>query len=228
MNVIFQYDKLCNTLGHTFEDEQLLHSALTHRSVSGQNNERMEFLGDSILNFIVGEALYQRYPREREGQLTRLRAELVKGETLAQIAREFNIGDNLILGPGEMKSGGHRRSSILADALEAIIAAIYLDAGMDKCREIVLSWFEDRLAPEFTATLLKDAKTRLQEYLQARKHPLPKYELLQVAGPPHQQVFEVTCTVEALSMSATAIGRSRRSGEQAAAEKMLSKITSGQ
>lgn len=180
---------LANKLGHSFTDLELMTLALTHRSFSGKNNERLEFLGDAILNFVVGEALFERFPQAKEGQLSRLRSKLVKGETLAVLARHFQIGDYLRLGSGELKSGGFRRDSILADAMEALIGAIYLDAGMNKARERILVW----LTEEFnTLTLVdtnKDPKTRLQEFLQSRNAELPKYEVANIEGEPHERVF---------------------------------------
>eukprot|EP01030_Chromulinospumella_sphaerica_P019208 gene19208-19093_t len=173
-------DRLERQLGYTFKDQELMVLALTHRSFAGRNNERLEFLGDAILNFVAGEALFDRFPLAREGQLSRLRARLVKGETLAVLARGFDLGEYLRLGSGELKSGGFRRESILADALEALIGAIYLDAGMEVARERVLAW----LAGEFEGLTLvdtnKDPKTRLQEFLQSRGCELPRYEVVDI------------------------------------------------
>lgn len=205
-------------IGHTFEDTSLLELALTHRSYGGQNNERLEFLGDSIVNFVIAEALFLRFPQAREGQLSRLRARLVKGQTLAELAREFNLGENLRLGSGEMKSGGHRRESILADAVEAVIGAIYLDAGMQAAREHVLRWYATRLEALNLQDTQKDPKTRLQEFLQSRQAALPRYEVTSVEGEAHSQTFSVDCHVEMLDTKTTGVGSSRRHAEQQAAE----------
>lgn len=217
---------LANKLGHSFTDLELMTLALTHRSFSGKNNERLEFLGDAILNFVVGEALFERFPQAKEGQLSRLRSKLVKGETLAVLARNFQIGDYLRLGSGELKSGGFRRDSILADAMEALIGAIYLDAGMDKARERILVW----LTEEFnTLTLVdtnKDPKTRLQEFLQSRNAELPKYEVANIEGEPHERVFYVECYLGVLDKKTRGKGSSRRIAEQQAAARALDLLES--
>src|SRR5210317_1098567 len=160
--------RLQRALGYEFTDPHLLSLALTHRSASGANNERLEFLGDSIVKHIIAEALYHQFPESREGDMSRMRATLVKGDTLAELARELQLGDYLQLGPGERKSGGHRRGSILADAFEAVVGAILLDAGVEQCRERVLDWFSTRLDDLSDSLVEKDPKTRLQEYLQGR------------------------------------------------------------
>ncbi|MDN3522183.1 ribonuclease III [Halomonas ramblicola] len=208
-------------LGHDFGDPALLELAMTHRSYGGQNNERLEFLGDSIVNFVIAEALFRRFPEAREGQLSRLRARLVKGQTLAELAREMGFGEHLRLGSGEMKSGGHRRDSILADAVEAVIGAIYLDAGMESVRVRVLSWFAGRLEGISLQDTQKDPKTRLQEFLQSRQAPLPRYEVVSVEGEAHAQTFTVECHVEMLEAHTTGVGSSRRHAEQQAAEMAL-------
>ncbi len=208
-------------LGHDFGDPALLELAMTHRSYGGQNNERLEFLGDSIVNFVIAEALFRRFPEAREGQLSRLRARLVKGQTLAELAREMGFGEHLRLGSGEMKSGGHRRDSILADAVEAVIGAIYLDAGMESVRVRVLSWFAGRLEGISLLDTQKDPKTRLQEFLQSRQAPLPRYEVVSVEGEAHAQTFTVECHVEMLEAHTTGVGSSRRHAEQQAAEMAL-------
>lgn len=217
---------LANKLGHSFTDLELMILALTHRSFSGKNNERLEFLGDAILNFVVGEALFERFPQAKEGQLSRLRSKLVKGETLAVLARNFQIGDYLRLGSGELKSGGFRRDSILADAMEALIGAIYLDAGMNKARERILVW----LTEEFnTLTLVdtnKDPKTRLQEFLQSRNAELPKYEVANIEGEPHERVFYVECYLGVLDKKTRGKGSSRRIAEQQAAARALDLLES--
>ena len=199
--------RLERKLGYEFSDRSRLELALTHRSCGSRNNERLEFLGDSIVNFAIAEALYERFPKAREGQLSRLRARMVRGVTLAELGREFELGDFLRLGSGELKSGGFRRESILADAVEAIIGAIYLDAGMD-----ILSASDQQN---------KDPKTRLQEYLQARQNSLPKYQVVNIAGDAHDQVFSVMCELEGLGKSTQGEGSSRRGAEQQAARNAL-------
>lgn len=219
-----KFEQLCNQLNYHFNKVSLLETALTHRSVSSENNERFEFLGDSIVNFIIAEALFEKFPKAREGQLSRLRANLVKGETLAEIAQERSIGDYLILGSGEMKSGGFRRASILADALEAIIAAIYLDAGMTQCKSLVLSWFDARLQATSLSNEVKDAKTQLQEFLQAQKKELPNYQIEKIEGDAHAQTFYVSCQVTGMQEISHGTGSSRRRAEQDAAAEFLSLI----
>lgn len=211
-------DDLSKTLGFRFANPALLEEALTHRSKGAANNERLEFLGDAVLGFIVADALCQRFPCEAEGVLTRFRAALVKRETLAGMAREYALGDYLRLGPGELKSGGFRRDSILADAFEAVIGAIYRDGGLDPAREFVLRSLGERFAH---LQAHKDPKTRLQEFLQARRQPLPVYEVTTTRGDDHQQQFEVTCTVEGLATPSRGSGGSRRKAEQAAAKQAL-------
>lgn len=215
---------LAKKLGYQFKDESMIELALTHRSHGKRNNERLEFLGDSILNFVIAEALYRRFPDAKEGQLSRLRAQLVKGETLAELAREMKLGDYLRLGSGELKSGGYRRDSILADAVEAIIGAIYLDSDMDSCRPYILGWYQSRLEQTSLLDTKKDSKTRLQEFLQSRRAPLPDYELLSVSGEAHQQTFEIRCAVSLLDEPTSGKGSSRRQAEQNAAKKALDKL----
>lgn len=213
--------------GHSFADPDLLARALTHRSAGAPHNERLEFLGDALLGLIAAEALYRRWPRADEGAMTRARAELVRESTLARIARGLGIGPMLKLGPGELKSGGHRRDSILSDALEAVIAAIYLDAGMGACRNAVLGWLEPELEQLAVGKVGKDPKTRLQEWLQARQHPLPVYELLGESGSDHAKTFSVRCTVSEPELAAEGEGGSRRAAEQQAAEKVLAALEAG-
>jgi ribonuclease-3 len=208
-------------LGHQFQQVPLLSQALTHRSHGTQNNERLEFLGDSILNFLIGEALFQQFPLEREGQMSRLRAQLVREKTLAVIAREFSLGDYLILGEGELKSGGRDRDSILADSLEALIGAIYLDAGLEVCRARVLDWYADRLSASALDTSAKDSKTRLQEYLQSLQQPLPEYRVVEEAGEAHSRLFTVECSISLVKQPARAQASSRREAEKAAAAQLL-------
>jgi len=214
-------EKLYNKIGYTFKDVSLIEAALSHRSVKGLNNERLEFLGDSILNFIIAEALYHKFPEGKEGELSRLRAHLVRGETLTDLAKELDLGDHLRLGPGEMKSGGFRRSSILADAVEAVIAAVYIDIGMESTESLVRAWYETRLASCSLKDTKKDAKTCLQEYLQGNKYPLPTYTIANIKGDAHNQMFLIACTVEGLTHEATGTGTSRRKAEQEAAENYL-------
>ena len=208
-------------LGYQFKDSSLLTLALTHRSYSGRNNERLEFLGDAVLNFVAGEALYHHFDQAREGQLSRLRARLVKGETLAVLARAMDLGEYLRLGSGELKSGGFRRESILADATEAIIGAIYLDAGMDVARERVLAWLEQEFASLTLVDTNKDSKTRLQEFLQSRGCELPHYEVVDIQGEPHCRTFHVECEVKLLEQKTRGQGGSRRIAEQVAAAAAL-------
>lgn len=213
--------RLQKRLGYEFKDPAQLTLALTHRSHGARNNERLEFLGDSILNFIIGEALFQRFPEAREGQLSRLRSQMVKGETLAEISREFELGECLTLGEGEMKSGGHRRDSILADTLEALIGAIYLESGFIHCSERVRAWYKSRLEALSLEQPAKDAKTRLQEFLQGHKLPLPEYEVVEVEGEAHAYRFTIECRVPLLKASARALANSRRVAEKQAAEEVL-------
>lgn len=216
-----QLRALQRRLSYDFKTPELLELALTHRSFKGANNERLEFLGDSILNFVIAEQLYHRFPSAKEGQLSRLRALLVKGVTLAEIAKEFQLGEHLKLGAGELKSGGHRRDSILADAVESIIGAIYLDSGHDVCQQVILRWYEGRLDNLSLEDTEKDPKTRLQEYLQSIKKQLPKYEVVEVSGEAHNQTFNVSCFLEELAMTTSGVGGSRRSAEQKAAKEAL-------
>jgi ribonuclease III len=206
-------------LGHAFANPALLAQALTHRSAGHHNNERLEFLGDALVNLIVAELIYEEHPAADEGEMTRLRAALVNGTALASIARDAEIGDLLHLGPGELKSGGFRRDSILADAFEAVVAAIYLDAGWPACRGIVRGLFAGRTTIGTGAA--KDAKTRLQETLQARGLPLPLYELVASHGDEHAKTFDVECRIESLGIRTSGSGSTRRGAEQAAAEQAL-------
>lgn len=213
--------QLQTKLGYTFKDEQFLERALTHRSVGAKNNERLEFLGDSLVNFMIADALYHKFSGISEGDLSRIRAYLVKGETLAKIGKEYGLSDYLKLGPGELKSGGYRRESIIADSVEAIIAAVYEDGGLDLCRRFVLNVYQDRLKELDPKNVGKDPKTRLQEFLQSRKQPLPEYSVISVNGPAHAQQFTVSCFVENLNQKFEASATNRRKAEQAAAEQAL-------
>lgn len=221
VTAIQDLSRLQRRLGYQFEDERHLQLALTHRSYGSDNNERLEFLGDSLVNMIIAERLYRTFPSAREGQLSRLRARLVKGVTLAEIAREFELGEFLRLGSGELKSGGFRRESILADAVESIIGAIYLDRGFEQCRAQVLAWFDQRLEKLSLQDTQKDPKTRLQEFLQSRQHTLPHYEVVSVEGEAHAQLFRVECTVPILDAKSIGSGGNRRLAEQQAAREAL-------
>mgnify|MGYP000471009456 CR=1 FL=1 len=217
-------DVLQRTLGYTFKNTTLFDQALTHRSYKGANNERLEFLGDAILSLVIAEYLYQNFPSAKEGQMSRLRSLLVKGVTLAEIGKEFKLGDYLNLGGGELKSGGFRRESIIADAVESLIGAIYLDSDHQTCKDIVLSWYKERLNNLSLDDTEKDPKTRLQEYLQAHKKELPKYDVKQVAGEAHDQTFTVVCVIDSLSVKTTGEGGSRRHAEQRAAKRALKQL----
>ena len=216
-----QLERLQKKLGYQFEILDYLTQALTHRSAASKNNERLEFLGDSILNFTIGKALFDKFPKANEGELSRMRATLVREQTLAIIARQFDLGDYMKLGAGELKSGGYRRESILADCVEAIIAAIYLDKGMDQAMQKVNDWYVTFLAEISPGDAQKDPKTRLQEFLQGRKLPLPEYDVIDINGEAHNQTFKVTCKVKNVDEVFTGIGTSRRKAEQNAAEKVL-------
>jgi ribonuclease-3 len=210
--------------GHSFRDPALLQQALRHRSAGSAHNERMEFLGDALVNLIVAEALHDRWPKADEGALTRARASLVRESALAGVARQLKLGEFLELGPGELKSGGQRRDSILADALEALVAAIHLDAGYEACRRRVLPWFEPMLDELPVGKVEKDAKTRLQEWLQARQFARPEYTVLDSSGEEHARIFRVRCRTEAPPFSAEAEGGSLRAAEQASAMLVLAQI----
>lgn len=213
--------KLQRKLGYCFQQPELLQQALTHRSASSKHNERLEFLGDSILSYVIANALYHRFPRVDEGDMSRMRATLVRGNTLAEIAREFEVGECLKLGPGELKSGGFRRDSILADTIEAIIGGIFLDCGISQTETLILNWYQTRLDNISPGDKQKDAKTRLQEYLQGRHLPLPSYLIVQVKGEAHDQEFTIHCQISGLEQAIVGMGSSRRKAEQAAAEQAL-------
>ena len=216
---------LCKKLGLQFNDITVFIRALTHRSASGKNNERLEFLGDSILGFVIAQSLYEKFPKASEGVLSRLRAGLVNQESLAGIAREHEIGQFLIMGSGELKSGGFRRDSILSDALEAIMGAVYKDQGFDICRDWVLKLFKNKLDQLALDNWVKDPKTQLQEFMQSRRLDLPEYTLVSQAGLPHEQLFTVECRVSLFSGFCTGTGSSRKRAEQEAAEKMLAELS---
>ena len=212
---------LDKTLHYRFQDASLLIQALTHRSASGTNNERLEFLGDAVLDFVISDAVFKRRPDADEGDLSKLRASLVKDTSLAKLAADLGIGEHLVLGSGERKTGGHRRESILADALEAIFGAVFLDSGFAAAAEIIERVFAQRLEDLPDAEDLRDAKTQLQEWLQARKLSLPDYKLVSVTGKAHQQRFSVSCTVSELSQTTEGESTTRRKAEQQAARRML-------
>lgn len=219
--MVDQLARLQRALGYTFQNRALLTQALTHRSAQHAHNERLEFLGDAILSWVIADALYHQFPQVPEGDLSRMRATLVKGKTLAEFGIEFQLGDYLNLGPGELKSGGHRRESILADAVEAIIGAIYLDGGREQVQTLLHLWYEKRLAEIKPGASQKDPKTQLQEWLQGKKRALPVYQVVEVRGEAHNQQFTVACSVEVLTDSIIGKGTSRRKAEQDAAHKVL-------
>lgn len=221
---IDRYARLSERLGYKFSNVELLQQALTHRSAAKQHNERLEFLGDAVLGMVVAQALYKRFPSVPEGKLTRMRSTLVKGDTLAELGREADVGELLKLGPGELKSGGHRRSSIIADAMEAILGAIYLEAGLDITAGVILRLWQSRIDRLDPNEHPKDAKTRLQEFLQSRKLPLPVYEVVDISGKDHDQTFVVHCHIEALGKPMKGVGTSRRKAEQQAARTALEKL----
>jgi ribonuclease III len=217
--------RLCRKLDYGFRDAALLNQALTHRSQGAGNNERLEFLGDALVNFVIGDALYQNCPKAEEGALSRLRASLVREETLADLARGLQLGEVLNLGESELKSGGFRRDSIIADALEAVIGAIHLDGGFAAAQTAVLKLYAPLLAHLPDPDTLKDAKTRLQEWLQAQSRPLPQYEVLSESGPPHRREFTVRCSLADGEQTTQAAGPSRRLAQQRAAEMMLKNLS---
>jgi ribonuclease-3 len=217
--------RLEQALGYRFTQPEMLRQALTHRSHSSPHNERLEYLGDSVLNCTVATLLFQQFPNLKEGDLSRLRANLVRQEALAEIAADLQIGDVLRLGEGELKSGGFRRPSILADTLEAIFGAIYLDAGFDVARSTIERLYRSRIDRIDPRNLGKDAKTALQEWLQGRRLPLPHYELAETHGEAHAQEFVVHCSIPSIDLQVTGRGGSRRAAEQEAAQSAIAKLT---
>ncbi|MBS1139654.1 MAG: RNAse [Proteobacteria bacterium] len=215
---------IAKRLCHQFSDQSLLRTALTHRSFGTPNNERLEFLGDGVLDFVIAAALFHRFAELPEGDLSRLRANLVRQETLHRLALDLDIGAHLRLGEGELKSGGAQRPSILADALEALLGAIYLDAGFEAVQTVIENLFAPLLDELKPGQFQKDAKTRLQEWLQGRKKALPKYQLLEATGAAHEQRFEVACEIENPTLRTVGHGSSRRIAEQIAAEKALKEL----
>ena len=218
---------LAKKLGLKFNQPDYFKQALTHRSAGSINNERLEFLGDSILGCVIAQRLYDLFPEASEGVLSRLRANLVNQESLAELARLNELGDYLILGSGELKSGGYRRDSILSDALEAIIGAINSDQGFETCRQWILELFSDKINELSLDTWQKDPKTRLQEFMQSRKQELPDYNLITMLGLPHSQTFKVECSISIISEATTGVGSSRKKAEQRAAELMLDVLEKG-
>ena len=209
---------LSKKLGYVFRQPQLLQRALTHRSYGPEHNERMEFLGDSILGCVIAKYLYSNYPQLSEGELSRLRSNLVREETLATLAQQLDLGSHLRLGEGELKSGGFRRPSILADALEALFGAVLLDSGFSEAEQAVLNLYVPYLEKVDVQTQGKDAKTLLQEYLQGKRIPLPTYTIITMQGEAHEQSFQVECAIPSLKISAHGTGTSRRNAEQQAAQ----------
>jgi ribonuclease III len=218
------HSRLGDLLGYHFKDPALLAKALTHRSASAANNERLEYLGDAILDLVIADELFHRFPDASEGELTRMRSALVKGKTLSKIAHELSLGDFLALGSGEIKSGGQHRESILADAVEALLGAIYLESGLEAARSRIGRWFGGRLEAMNLDFDEKDAKTSLQEWLQARGRSLPIYEVISTDGEAHDQVMTVSCSVEGLDVAVTATGGSRKRAEKKAAQLALAKL----
>ena len=216
--------RLCDTLGYRFGKDNLLDDALTHRSAGRHNNERLEFLGDAVLGLVIAAELYLGDPDPSEGVLTRWRATLVRKQTLAQIAREISLGDYLVLGSGELKSGGRRRDSILADTLEALLGAIYLDGGLPATQSVIRKLYGERLQTLPNVAELKDPKTRLQEYLQGRGLALPTYSVVDTQGKAHEQLITVQCEVEGMSEAMLATDTSRRRAEQTAASLALARL----
>jgi ribonuclease-3 len=214
--------QLQTVIHYQFKKDELLQQAMTHRSFSkNRNNETLEFLGDSILGLVISEHLYLRLEDATEGELSRIRASLVKEDALATVARDINLGDFLQLGSGELKSGGFRRASILSDAMEALFGAIYLDGGFEQCRKTILFLYDDYLVTLPSPGDLKDPKTTLQEYLQSHKHDLPEYEVIKTEGKSHDQTFTVECRIDAMSISTKGKGSSRKKAEQMAASRAL-------
>ncbi len=211
-------DDFTARLGHAFARPELLAQALTHRSYGARHNERLEFVGDAVLNCVIARALFERFPALPEGDLSRVRASLVNRDTLADVARRIGIGEAVLLGEGEQRSGGTGRPSILADALEAVFGAVFLDAGFEAARATIERAFDDVLRSADPDALGKDPKTRLQEWLQARRLPVPDYRVVEVAGEAHAQTFTAECAVPTLGVAATGGGSSRRAAEQAAAQ----------
>mgnify|MGYP003672521241 CR=1 FL=1 len=222
--MVKKLEKLQQTLAYQFLDPALAQLALTHRSASASHNERLEFLGDSLLGFIIAEVLHEKYVDATEGELSRMRASLVSKPALAAVARRLGMGAFLQLGSGELSSGGSDRDSILADSVEALIAAIYLDGGMKPCKAFVISMHQNKLSADVKKAKRKDAKTRLQEFLQAHGRALPEYKVVDISGAAHEQIFHVSCSLESMDIDAEGSGSSKREAQQQAAEKILESI----
>ena len=214
-------ERIQQRIGYRFKQSELLVQALTHRSHGNPHNERLEYLGDSVLNCVIAAELYRRFERLKEGELSRLRASLVRQESLHQVAQALSLGDWLLLGEGELKSGGYTRPSILADALEALFGAVFVESGFDEARAMILRFYEEALEQLDPGSPAKDAKTLLQEWLQSRRMALPKYAVTSTLGAAHNQSFEVECSIAELSLSASGSGASRRAAEQAAAQNVF-------
>ena len=219
-------EKLQQRLQYQFSDQNLLTLALSHRSCGSKNNERLEFLGDAVLGLTISNFLFKRFPDAREGDLSRIRSQIVRAESLAEVARSLDLGPELLLGSGEMKSGGQRRDSILGDTVEALIGAIYLDRGLTAAEQAITNWFSDQLNVVTLEAPVKDAKTGLQEWLQARGKPLPDYKVIKTEGKDHNRLFTVSCKIEQLGSAAEATASSRRKAEQLVAEQLLEQLSS--
>ncbi len=213
--------RLEKALNYQFQKIELLNEAVTHRSAGAKNNERLEFLGDSILNFVIAADLFNRYPESPEGDLSRLRASLVNKEGLFLVSQDLHLGNYLILGSGELKSGGYRRNSILADTVEAIFGAVYMDSDLERCRLLILQLYKKQLENIPDADSLKDPKTRLQELLQSRKLSLPEYDVIEIVGKAHNQKFTVNCKINKLELETEGKASNRRKAEQQAADKII-------
>ena len=213
--------QLQERLNYRFIDESVLMLALSHRSCGSNNNERLEFLGDAILGLSVTDILYRKFPKAREGELSRMRSQIVRAESLAGVAKQLELGSELLLGPGEMKSGGHRRDSILGDAVEALIGAVYVDTGLAAAQSCIALWFDELLAAASEADSIRDAKTSLQEWLQKRGKPVPEYTLVNTGGEAHSRLFTVSCKIAAVEKEISAVASSVRKAEQMVAAQLL-------
>lgn len=219
------FKKLEQQFGYIFKNSKLLEQALTHRSASNLHYERLEFLGDSVLGLVISKELYTRFPEATEGELTRLRSQIVRGETLAELSKQLEIGEYIVFGPGELKSGSRHRASILADVFESIIGAIYIDSNIQTVEKIILQHCASLLSASHPEKIIKDPKTRVQEYLQGRGLELPDYQVEEVSGPAHKQHFKVQGSIESLNIVVQGEGSSRKNAEQDAAEKMYQRVT---
>lgn len=224
MTAAKNFQQLQQRLQYEFANLELLELALSHRSSGRHNNERLEFLGDSVLSLVITDFLYHRFPEVREGDLSRMRASLVRAESLSEVAKTLELGNEILLGQGEMKSGGHRRDSILGDTVEALIGAVYLDSDIDSARTCILRWFAGLLVAIEEVKPVKDAKTSLQEFLQQRGHSLPEYRVIDTGGEAHNRQFTVSCKIDLLDREFTATATSRRKAEQLVAEKFLATL----